>query len=73
MTCLEPRQISQTAPAPRSPDTMPDIAAIHDLVARLDDAVNRRDKDEFSKYGRTTLPGRSATHVRFTSREPTRS
>ena len=40
---------TQTPPPPRAPDTLSDRAAIIDLVARFDDAVNRRDTDEFGK------------------------
>ena len=38
---------SQTVPLPRTAGSMIDLLAIYDLVARFDDAVNRRDKDEF--------------------------
>lgn len=36
-----------SAPSPRKPAILSDRAAIVDLVARFDDAVNRRDADEF--------------------------
>ena len=39
----------QTAPPSRVAGTMPDLFAIYDLVARFDDAVNRRDETEFPK------------------------
>ena len=39
----------QTAPPPRVAESMTDLEAIHNLVARFDDAVNRRDKGEFGK------------------------
>ncbi len=42
-------QGQQTPPAQRAGGAMPDLWAIYDLVARFDDAVNRRDKSEFSK------------------------
>ena len=45
----QPDREKQTPPAQRSAASMPDLWAIHDLVARFDDAVNRRDKGEFSK------------------------
>lgn len=38
---------SQTVPPPRTADSMTDLFAIYDLVARFDDAVNRRDRTEF--------------------------
>ena len=47
MTSSEAR--AQAAPPPRAVGAMTDSDAIFDLVARFDDAVNRRDKDEFSK------------------------
>lgn len=37
----------QTSPLRRKPDSLPDHSAILDLVARFDDAVNRRDRAEF--------------------------
>ena len=40
---------AQKPPPPRPPDVLSDRAAIIDLVARFDDAVNRRDANEFGK------------------------
>ena len=40
---------SQSVPPARAANTMTDMWAIHDLVARFDDAVNRRDRDEMRK------------------------
>jgi len=44
---LTPSPRSQTSPPRRTPDSLPDQSAIFDLVARFDDAVNRRDRAEF--------------------------
>ena len=40
---------SQSPPPARAANTMTDMWAVHDLVARFDDAVNRRDRDEMRK------------------------
>ena len=47
MPISETQRESQTVPAPRTAGAMTDLFAIYDLVARFDDAVNRRDKNEF--------------------------
>ena len=47
MDQLTPNRPLQTAPLRRKPDSLPDQLAIFDLVARFDDAVNRRDREEF--------------------------
>ena len=47
MTTVEQNRAAQVAPAPRSDANLTDRWAIFDLVARYDDAVNRRDVPEF--------------------------